>query len=84
MCAMSGYVTYEYDSLGNLIISWDSAGIKEDFTYDLADNRTQTEVTTGAPPPPPAMQAAALFDGGDLEQAALDLADPVPLDDDLA
>jgi YD repeat-containing protein len=76
---MSGYVTYEYDSLGNLIASWDSAGIKEEFTYDFAHNRTQNQVTTGAPPPPPATQSAALsFDGDDLDEVASAFDDTPP------
>jgi YD repeat-containing protein len=76
---MSGYVTYKYDSLGNLIASWDSAGIKEEFTHDPADNRTETKVTTGAPPPPPAMQAAALsFDGEALDEIASTFDDDLP------
>jgi hypothetical protein len=54
---MSGYVSYEYDSLGNLIVSWDSAGLKEAFSYDFADNRTQNVVSSGSPPPPPAAQS---------------------------
>jgi YD repeat-containing protein len=56
---MSGYVAYQYDSLGNLITSWDSAGVREEFAYDPADNRTQTQVTSGSAPPPPAQQASA-------------------------
>lgn len=54
---MTGFVTYEYDSLGNLIAAWDSAGLKEGFSYDSADNRTQNVVSSGAPPPPPPAQA---------------------------
>jgi uncharacterized protein RhaS with RHS repeats len=51
---MSGHVTYRYDSLGNLIEAFDSAGRKEGVTYDPADNRTQAQVTQEPPPPPPA------------------------------
>lgn len=69
---MSGYVNYEYDSLGNLIVSWDSAGLKEAFSYDFADNRTQNQVTAGAPPPPPAAQAMMQSaDGGGLASGTL-------------
>jgi YD repeat-containing protein len=50
---MSGYTTQQYDSLGNLILSWDSTGRREALVYDAADNRTQTMVTSGAPPSPP-------------------------------
>jgi YD repeat-containing protein len=78
---MSGYVNYEYDSLGNLIVSWDSAGIKEGFAYDAADNRTQNVVSSGAPPPPPASQAmmepggsGGMASGPPLGEAAADSA----------
>lgn len=47
------FEVYQYDSLGRLIIGWDSAGRQEGFTFDPAENRVQAAVTAGNPPAPP-------------------------------
>lgn len=49
------YQVYQYDSLGNLVGAWDSAGRNARFRYDTADNRTQVQVTAEASPPRPPM-----------------------------
>lgn len=53
------YQVYRYDSLGNLIGAWDSAGRNARFQYDAADNRTQAQTTAEAPPPRPSLPPEA-------------------------
>lgn len=47
------YQVYQYDSLGNLILSWGNDGNRAEFSYDPADNRTSAAVVQGAAPPAP-------------------------------
>jgi YD repeat-containing protein len=49
----AAYQVYQYDSLGNLIRSWDGTGRDAAFAYDPADNRTGVAVTQGTAPPAP-------------------------------
>ena len=51
--AQGAWQIYQYDSLGNLVGAWDSAGRNAQFRYDPADNRTQAEITAGVAPPAP-------------------------------
>lgn len=54
--AQGAWQQYQYDSLGNLVGSWDSAGRNVQSRYDASDNRVSVDVTQGAPapePPPP-------------------------------
>jgi hypothetical protein len=52
--AQGAYQVYRYDSLGNLIVAWDSANRNAQFSLDPADNRTFSQVVSSAAPPQPA------------------------------
>ena len=47
------YQIYQYDSLGRLTGAWDSLGRNATSTYDNADNRLHTQVTSAIPPTAP-------------------------------
>jgi YD repeat-containing protein len=44
--------TYQYDSLGRLVGTWDTLNIHSQTTYDAASNRSTVAVTNEPLPPP--------------------------------
>lgn len=76
---MSGYTTQQYDSLGNLIQTWDSNGRQENFAYDAADNRTASIVSASGPPSPP-VELVNLLDNANfvMNQRGYVFGSPVP------
>lgn len=62
--AQGAYQIYQYDTLGNLVDAWDSAGRNAQPSYDPAQNRTSVQIVAGAspaPPPAPLPQSVTAF-----------------------